>query len=138
MLKSLLLLFFVSNTQAEPVYDFPITKVIDGDTIEFKADFLPDPLPKHLSLRVLGVDTPEKGGRAHCQLESDKGAAATEFTKNVVKNATRKEIAIRSWDKFGGRVLGELYLDGRALSGMLLENDLARAYHGEKKQSWCQ
>ena len=25
-------------------YDFPITRIIDGDTVAFEANFLPDPL----------------------------------------------------------------------------------------------
>jgi hypothetical protein len=31
---------------------------------------MPDPLPKKLSIRVLGVDTPEKGHRALCPKEA--------------------------------------------------------------------
>ncbi len=46
------------------IYDYKVTRVIDGDTVEFEAPFLPAPLKPVLSLRVLGVDTPEKGGRA--------------------------------------------------------------------------
>ena len=41
-------------------YDAVITRVIDGDTVAFQADFLPAPLKKELSIRVFGVDTPEK------------------------------------------------------------------------------
>ena len=47
-------------------YDAMITRVIDGDTVAFQADFLPAPLKKELSIRVFGVDTPEKGFRAQC------------------------------------------------------------------------
>ena len=46
------------------IYDFPITRVIDGDTVAFQANFLPPPLKQELSVRVFGVDTPEKGHRA--------------------------------------------------------------------------
>jgi endonuclease YncB( thermonuclease family) len=58
-------LAFVSLTAFANPHTFKITRVIDGDTVEFQADFMPDPLPKKLSIRVLGVDTPEKGHRAH-------------------------------------------------------------------------
>ena len=44
------------------VYDFDITRVIDGDTVAFAAPFLPEPLKQELSIRVYGVDTPEKVG----------------------------------------------------------------------------
>lgn len=48
------------------LYDVEITRVKDGDTVAFRAPWLPDPLPKELALRVFGVDTPEKGHRAQC------------------------------------------------------------------------
>jgi len=51
-------------------YDAVITRVIDGDTVAFQADFLPAPLKKELSIRVYGVDTPEKGFRAQCPSEA--------------------------------------------------------------------
>ena len=41
------------------------------------------------------------------------------------------------WDKFGGRVLGDLLLDGQSLRQMLIANGYAREYFGEAKQSWC-
>ena len=40
-------------------YDTVLTRVVDGDTVAFQANFLPEPLKKELSLRVFGVDTPE-------------------------------------------------------------------------------
>jgi endonuclease YncB( thermonuclease family) len=40
-------------------------------------------------------------------------------------------------DKYGGRVLGDVFLDGKRLSEMLIANGFARRYHGEKKSSWC-
>ena len=54
-------------------YDAVITRVIDGDTVAFQADFLPEPLKKELSIRVFGVDTPEKGFRAACPSEAQRG-----------------------------------------------------------------
>jgi endonuclease YncB( thermonuclease family) len=41
------------------------------------------------------------------------------------------------WDKFGGRVLGDIILNGKSLREMLIANGYARAYFGEAKQSWC-
>lgn len=118
-------------------YDVEVLRVIDGDTIAYKADFLPAPLKKELSIRVFGVDTPEKGGRAKCPAESIKGQAATAFTKQLVEAATRRQIVLYSWDKFGGRVLGDIILDGVSLRGLLIEKGHAREYYGEAKTSWC-
>lgn len=118
-------------------YDFPITRIIDGDTVAFRADFLPDPLKKELSVRVYGVDTPEKGFRAKCDSEGKLGSDATKFTFNLLKNATKTQVVIMDWDKFGGRVLGDILIDGKSLREMLIEKGYARPYFGEAKQSWC-
>ena len=119
-------------------YAVVITRVIDGDTVAYKADWLPDPLKKELSIRVFGVDTPEKGFRAKCPKEDEMGQAATAFTKKAVKDAKKTKIVLYEWDKYGGRVLGDVLLDGKSLRDMLIKNNYAREYFGEAKQSWCE
>ena len=119
-------------------YDAQITRVIDGDTVAFQAPFLPDPLKKELSIRVFGVDTPEKGHRAQCESENARGQAATAFTKQVIAQATQRQIVLMDWDKYGGRVLGDVILNGQSLRQMLIANGYAREYYGEAKTSWCQ
>jgi len=119
------------------IYDFPITRVLDGDTVAFQATFLPPPLKQELSIRVFGVDTPEKGFRAKCPQEEQRGQAASAFTKDLVSHAQKRQVVIMDWDKFGGRVLGDVILDGKSLREQLITNNYARAYFGEAKQSWC-
>ncbi len=118
-------------------HELKILRVVDGDTVEFEAAFLLDPLPKKLSLRVWGVDTPEKGGRAECKKEADMGDAASKFTKDLLAKAKSTQIVIYEWDKFGGRVLGDVLIDGNSLTKMLIEKGFAREYYGDKKTSWC-
>jgi endonuclease YncB( thermonuclease family) len=118
-------------------YDAVITRVIDGDTVAFQANFLPEPLKKELSIRVFGVDTPEKGHRAQCPLEASKGEAASLFTKTQVNASTKRQVILMDWDKYGGRVLGDVILDGKSLREMLIHQGYAREYYGEAKQSWC-
>lgn len=125
------------KTPESKVYDFEITRIIDGDTVEFKADFLPAPLKPVLSIRVYGVDTPEKSWRGQCDKEKKLGDEATKFTTKLIKNAKTVKVAIMEWDKFGGRVLGDIIIDGKSLTKMLIENGYAREYYGDKKQSWC-
>lgn len=120
------------------LYDVEITRVKDGDTVAFRAPWLPDPLPKELALRVFGVDTPEKGHRAQCPSEDARGKAATQFTTQLVTQATKRQIVLMDWDKFGGRVLGDVILNGVSLRQQLIQNGYAREYYGEAKQSWCQ
>jgi len=128
---------FAQKQKPMNIYDFPITRVIDGDTVAFQATFLPPPLKQELSVRVFGVDTPEKGFRAQCPSEDQRGQAATAFTKNAIGKAKKHQIAIADWDKYGGRVLGDILLDGQSLRMMLIQNGFAREYYGEAKTSWC-
>jgi len=119
-------------------YDAQIIRVSDGDTIVISAPFLPSPLKPELAVRIFGVDTPEKGHRAQCPSEDARGQAASEFTKNAVKNTKKHQVILYSWDKFGGRVLGDMILDGVSLRAELIRNGFAREYYGDAKQSWCQ
>ena len=142
-MKRLLLILMILPTLAfakdveMKKYNYKLTRVLDGDTVAFEAPFLPEPLKKELSIRVYGVDTPEKGFRAKCESENTKGLAATEFTKKSIASAKKIEVAIANWDKFGGRVLGDVILDGQSLRSLLIQNGYAREYYGEAKQSWC-
>jgi len=128
---------FAQKEKPMVIYDFPLTRVIDGDTVAFQATFLPPPLKQELSIRVFGVDTPEKGHRAMCPQEAQRGEAATAFTKAQINAAQKRQVALLDWDKYGGRVLGDVLLDGKSLRAMLIQNGFAREYYGEAKQSWC-
>jgi len=143
-MKKLLFLFVLlpvlsaqAKDKAGVLYDATITRVKDGDTVAIVASFLPDPLPKELAVRVYGVDTPEKGHRAQCPQEDQRGQAATAFTKDLVSKSVKRQVLLMGWDKFGGRVLGDIILDGQSLRASLIANGFAREYYGEEKQSWC-
>jgi endonuclease YncB( thermonuclease family) len=145
MKKLLLLLLIVpvlaiAQPKQKPgvTYDAVITRVIDGDTVAFQADFLPAPLKKELSIRVYGVDTPEKGFRAQCPSEAQRGEAASAFTKQMIANSQQRQVVLMDWDKYGGRVLGDVILNGVSLRQQLIANGFAREYYGEAKTSWCQ
>lgn len=128
---------FAQKTPNGVTYDVEILRVIDGDTVAFKASFLPAPLKPELSIRIYGVDTPEKGARAKCVSEDQRGKAASAFTKSIVTQATKRQIVLYSWDKYGGRVLGDILLDGYSLRSLLIQKGYAREYYGDAKKSWC-
>jgi endonuclease YncB( thermonuclease family) len=122
-------------------YDAQILRVTDGDTVVIAAPFLPAPLKPELAIRVFGVDTPEKGHRAMCPSEAQRGEAASAFTKNAINQAAaakgKFQVTMYGWDKFGGRVLGDILINGQSLRAALIANGFAREYYGEAKQSWC-
>jgi endonuclease YncB( thermonuclease family) len=123
---------------AAPAHAYEITRVIDGDTVEIAVDFLPSPLPPKLSIRVIGIDTPEKSPRAQCDAEAALAKKASAFTKDAVANALEVDVKILKWDKYGGRVLGTIFLDHQSLAESLISAGLARPYKGDAKQSWCE
>ena len=132
--------FTTAWAQKQPqgaTYDAKIVRVNDGDTVVIAAPFLPAPLKPELAVRIYGVDTPEKGFRAQCASEDQRGQAATAFTKNAVASTQKHQVVLYGWDKFGGRVLGDMILNGVSLRAELIKNGFAREYYGEAKQSWC-
>jgi endonuclease YncB( thermonuclease family) len=135
-------LAFAQKTPKGATYDAQILRVTDGDTVVIAAPFLPAPLKPELAIRVYGVDTPEKGHRAQCPSEAQRGEAASAFTKNAINQAAaaggKFQVTMYGWDKFGGRVLGDLLINGQSLRAALIANGFAREYYGEAKQSWCQ
>ena len=119
------------------LYDWKLEKVLDGDTVKFQVGFLPSEIKPFLSVRVNGVDTPEKKPRNKCDKEDELAQKASKFTKDAVASAKVIKVSIDGWDKYGGRILGDVILDGKSLSAMLIQSGNAREYHGEAKQSWC-
>lgn len=137
ILLALPALAFAQKTPQGVMYDAQILSVTDGDTVVIAAPFLPAPLKPQLAVRVFGVDTPEKGHRAKCPQENERGQAATAFTKDMINKAQKRQVILMDWDKYGGRVLGDVLLDGKSLRVALITNGFAREYYGEAKTSWC-
>jgi len=137
LLLALPTLVFAQRTPQGVTYPADIIRINDGDTVVISAPFLPPPLKPELAVRVFGVDTPEKNHLAKCESERQRGLAATEFTKKMVSQSQQRQVVLYGWDKFGGRVLGDIILNGQSLRVMLIQNGFAREYYGEAKTSWC-
>ena len=142
ILLALPALAFAQKAPTGVTYDAKILRITDGDTVVISAPFLPAPLKPELAVRVYGVDTPEKGFRAQCESEKQRGEAASAFTKKAIESAAatggKFQATLYGWDKFGGRVLGDILVNGQSLRAALIANGFAREYYGEAKQSWCQ
>jgi len=121
----------------QATYDAQIIRVSDGDTIVIAAPFLPAPLKPELAVRIFGVDTPEKGHRAQCPQEAQRAELASQYTKQLIAQGGRIQVTLFAWDKFGGRVLGDILVNGQSVRQGLIANGLAREYYGDAKQSWC-
>ena len=136
MKKLLLFLCLGSIVCGQDLYNWKVTRVVDGDTVEVEVNFLPKELGSKLYVRIWGVDTPEKGFRAQSEYEAQLGENASMFTKELIINAKEIKINLVMWDKYGGRVLGDVIIDGQSLRKLLLDNGFAREYYGQKKETW--
>lgn len=137
-MKELLVIFFLvlsGQVQAEP-WTLPIAAVVDGDTIKTQLP-LPTPLDK-VSIRILGIDTPEKGSRAKCEKEAALALKASAKIKQLAKGHKTMTVTEYKWDKFGGRIDAVVVINGVNVGDALIKDGLARPYFGEKKQSWCE
>ena len=137
MIIFLIILFLASPAHAQEFYVYKPVKITDGDTIKLDVS-KESPLIKKLglSVRIKGIDTPEKGSKAKCDKENALGQQATKFTTDLVGN---KELLLSQVenDKYGGRIVANVKVGGVDIAQELLKKGLARVYNGEKKKSWC-
>lgn len=142
IIAALLLIPALALAQKMPknsaTYDAQVLRVSDGDTIVISAPFLPAPLKPELAVRIYGVDTPEKGHRAQCALEDQRAQLASKYTSQLIAQGGKIQVTLYAWDKFGGRVLGDIIVNGQSVRAGLIQNGLAREYYGDAKTSWCQ
>lgn len=113
-----------------------LISVYDGDTIKVDLDFEgPAIFNRNISVRILGIDTPE----IHGQCESEKALAqqAKHWLQVSLANAQRVELHNVARDKYF-RVLADLIVDGKKVADQLIEKGLARAYDGGHKIPWCE
>ena len=118
-------------------YSWPVVRVVDGDTVKVDASADLPPELASLSVRLRGVDTPEKGRRAKCGSERRAGRAATAFTEAAIGKAESVIVRDPAWGKWGGRVIADLVLDGKPLSSTLIAAGHGRTYDGGRRESWC-
>ena len=130
-------LVLVASPALAADYAWPVVRVVDGDTVAVDASADMPPELADVKVRLIDVDTPEKGGRAKCPVEQDAGQAATEFTTKAVAAASAIVVRDPKWGKWGGRVVADLVLDGRSLSSSLIAAGHGRPYDGGRRGSWC-
>ncbi len=117
-------------------YDWPVVRVIDGDTVQVDAGADMPPELASLAVRLRGVDTPETG-KPKCESERRAGEAATAFTKVSLAKAGSALVRNPSWGKFGGRVVANIVLDGETLSAMLIAAGHGRPHSRGRRRGWC-
>ncbi len=137
MIIFLILILLASPAHAQEFYVYKPVKITDGDTIKLDVS-KESPLIKKLglSVRIKGIDTPEKGSKAKCDKENVLGQQATKFTNDLVGNKELLLSEVKN-DKYGGRIVANVKVGGVDIAQELLKKGLARVYNREKKKSWC-
>ena len=119
-------------------YAWPVVRVIDGDTVAVDVSGDLPPGLADLTVRLRGVDTPEKGWRAKCDAEREAGQAATAFMEAALAGAGEVVIRDPAWGKWGGPVIADLIVNSRSLAAALIAFGHGRAYNGGKRGGWCE
>ncbi|MCT4552940.1 MAG: thermonuclease family protein [Alphaproteobacteria bacterium] len=137
------------NDVSKNVYHIDVLDVVDGDTL-FVEIYYTNTLSEKINIRLIGIDTPEKGGNARCDDEKVLAREATKFMKGILLSAEKqgKKFFINGVkkDKYGNRIDANVYFsDGEFLgndvvnvAGEMLKTDLAVSYNGGRKlKNWC-
>ena len=98
---------------------FKVTHVRDGDTFEI------DYYGKNEAVRLIGIDTPESV-HADESRNTEEGKIASDFTKELLKDAyVALEFDVEERDQYG-RLLAYAYVDGEMVNKILLEKGYAQ------------
>ena len=111
----------MDQAEIEPLSEYiaDVIRVYDGDTLTAKVALWPS-LTVTTSVRLLGVDTPELRSKHACEKVLAKAARA----------------AAIAWIA-AGRVLAEVWINGKRLAHHMIDTGHGRTYHGGKREKWC-
>lgn len=111
-------------------------KNYDADSITFEIPNVHPLLGDKISIRVLGLDTPEINGKNIC--EKNKAKEARDFVTKLMTTAKRIDLESIKRDKYF-RIDADVRIDGKSLTEVLLEKGFAYPYWGKTKRQvdWC-
>lgn len=117
-------------------YHWEVVKVVDGDTVVVRANWLPVELGDTVTIRLANIDAPETTWRASCEAEITQGRLATAALAKMLGPSA--QVVVVDWDKYGGRILGDFVVNGVPVTEALLKQGLVAAYSGAgPKHNWC-
>lgn len=119
-----------------------VCDVYDGDTCTILYSI--DQTVLKTNLRILGIDAPEfkvksKDKTNRDLLEEEAGAKVREIVKNLIWQKYT-QVKFVKHDKFGGRILAEVYIPNEivTITDFLLNLRYAKPYAGQKKIPWTE
>ena len=132
--------FFATSATAQTIkgpVSAKVVRVIDGDTLVVDANVWPNIVVQRISVRVDGIDTPERHGK--CDAEKQLAESAKLMMADLFIPGSVVDLRNVRDGKFAGRVLGDVSSD---LAGdwaqTITAAGLAVEYHGKgEKNDWC-
>ncbi|MFN9066796.1 MAG: thermonuclease family protein [Bdellovibrionales bacterium] len=109
----------------------------DGDTLTVNIPNVHPLIGNKISVRVNGIDAPEKRGVKPC--EKDRARTAQKLVQSLLKSAQRIDLRNVQRDKYF-RILAEVWVDDLSIAEILIKNGLALPYDGGTKSldvNWC-
>jgi len=116
-----------------------VINVYDADTVTVVYNINNNPTsPFVINVRLSGIDAPEK--KTLNDLEKKASYLLTEFVNSKLLNKIIN-LEIKGWDKYGGRIVGNISLNGefeeKDVSDWLLSKNLVKSFNGKtKKEEW--
>lgn len=111
-----------------------VVSVYDGDTFKVDIEGYPAIIGKSISIRIFGIDCPEKRGSRGKMKEF--ALAAKEYTLKRLKEATEIILQDMRRGKYF-RIVSKVIIDGRDLAQELIQAGLAKPYDGKgPKPKW--
>src|SRR3954454_5996282 len=102
-------------------YPGVVDLVHDGDTVNVKLDVGFD-LTIYTRVRVHGINSPE--------LSSNAGKAARDFARTLLPAGTAVKVTSLGWDKYGGRIEGDIASDGGDFAKAMVAAGHAKRWDG--------
>jgi endonuclease YncB( thermonuclease family) len=101
--------------------DYQVTRVIDGDTLVVTKGSV------KLTIRLVGIDAPEV---SHKKYEPGQ-PFSQQSTKHLAGFVLNEQVTVKSFgnDRYG-RILGEVFLNGKNVNLELIKAGLAEVYRG--------
>ena len=142
MKQTLLILLTIITLNAEYLKDIKfedavieeVTSIYDGDTFRANIKGYPKIVGYRMSIRILGIDTPEI--RAKCAKEKELALKAKELTVSLLRGAEHIELKNIKRGKYF-RLLADVYTDDVSIADELINNGFAVKYDGRTKIDWC-
>jgi len=112
------------------LWKWRILGAYDGDGIKIRVHSRP-PICNSVTLRFLGVDTPEMDSALNW--ERDLAIQARDYLRKRIRWAMWITVKVHRWGKYGGRTLATVKINGKDIAQSLIEEGLGVYYDGGKK-----